>query len=269
MPERKYTAASVAGYAYGYQGSENENELNGEGNSYTTYFRLLDVRLCRWLSFDPSPVDWESPYSQNRNNPISFTDENGDWPELGKFFKNVGRWIKSGGKEWDGKIKVGHWSKSSSWSTYDINLSKNLKRRTRIDGSRAPNRLLDNGQSEEVHIDHSDDDLISQQKAKNVQIEINRPNPNYQYTVLRKRLIGKGYREVKLKRPDGGTLITRIFKADRLLTRDDGFIIKVTRITPLPPRVNTVNNNGGVATVTAQTFPVTIHIKQKQWEIDK
>jgi RHS repeat-associated protein len=41
------------GYRYGYQGSEMDNEVNGNGNSYTTEFRQLDPRLGRWMSVDP------------------------------------------------------------------------------------------------------------------------------------------------------------------------------------------------------------------------
>ena len=34
---------SSAGYRYGYQGSEKDNEVKGEGNSYTTLFRQLNM----------------------------------------------------------------------------------------------------------------------------------------------------------------------------------------------------------------------------------
>ena len=64
------------GYKYGYQGSEKDNEIKGNGNSYTTEFRGLDVRLGRWLSIDPmnSSNPWTSPYISMDNKPIVLTD---------------------------------------------------------------------------------------------------------------------------------------------------------------------------------------------------
>ena len=50
-------------YRYGYQGSEKDDEVKGAGNSYTTEFRQLDVRIGRWLSIDPKATAWESPLS--------------------------------------------------------------------------------------------------------------------------------------------------------------------------------------------------------------
>lgn len=66
------------GYRYGYQGSEMDNEVKGEGNSYTTHFRQLDPRLGRWLSYDPKATAWESPYVSMGNNPIINNDMLGD-----------------------------------------------------------------------------------------------------------------------------------------------------------------------------------------------
>jgi len=65
-------------YRYGYQGSEKDDEIKGEGNSYTTHFRQLDVRLGRWLSIDPKATAWESPYVSMGNNPIMYNDVLGD-----------------------------------------------------------------------------------------------------------------------------------------------------------------------------------------------
>jgi RHS repeat-associated protein len=69
---------STGDYRYGYQGSEKDAEISGEGNSYTTFFRQLDLRLGRWLSFDPKATPWESPYASMGNNPILFNDVLGD-----------------------------------------------------------------------------------------------------------------------------------------------------------------------------------------------
>jgi RHS repeat-associated protein len=68
------------GYSYGFQGSEKDDEVKGEGNSYTTHFRQLDVRIGRWLTIDPrvKELPWQSPYCSMDNNPIRFNDPKGD-----------------------------------------------------------------------------------------------------------------------------------------------------------------------------------------------
>ena len=61
-------------YIYGFQGSEMDNEVKGQGNSYTTHFRQYDPRVGRWLSIDPILKAHESPYVWNTNNPIVYND---------------------------------------------------------------------------------------------------------------------------------------------------------------------------------------------------
>jgi len=68
----------VKAYRYGYQGSEKDDEVKGQGNSYTTRFRQLDPRIGRWLSIDPKATAWESPYVSMGNNPIINNDILGD-----------------------------------------------------------------------------------------------------------------------------------------------------------------------------------------------
>jgi len=75
MPWRN---GSTGEYRYGYQGSEMDNEVKGQGNSYTTHFRQLDPRVGRWLSIDPKANAQESPYVSMSNNPIWFNDPYGD-----------------------------------------------------------------------------------------------------------------------------------------------------------------------------------------------
>ena len=72
-------------YRFGYQGSEKDDEVSGEGNSYTTEFRQLDPRLGRWFSVDPIFQPWQSPYTSMDNNPIGNTDVKGD--KIGDFFR--------------------------------------------------------------------------------------------------------------------------------------------------------------------------------------
>ena len=64
-------------YRFGYQGSEKDNEVSGDGNSYTTEFRQLDPRLGRWFSVDPVFQPWQSPYTSMDNNPIGLNDVTG------------------------------------------------------------------------------------------------------------------------------------------------------------------------------------------------
>ncbi len=71
---------SVESYRYGYQGSEKDDEIKGQGNYYTTFFRGLDPRLGKWLSVDPkaSSLPWQSPLCSMDNNPVLLNDVLGD-----------------------------------------------------------------------------------------------------------------------------------------------------------------------------------------------
>ena len=71
---------SSADYRYGFQGREQDDEVKGDGNSYTTHFRMLDPRVGRWLSIDPkaSSMPWQSPYCSMDNNPLIYNDKWGD-----------------------------------------------------------------------------------------------------------------------------------------------------------------------------------------------
>jgi RHS repeat-associated protein len=75
-------------YRYGYNGMEVDNEVFGNGNSYTTEFRQYDPRLGRWKSLDPlmAQFPWQSPYCAFDNNPVFYNDplglaakEGDDW----------------------------------------------------------------------------------------------------------------------------------------------------------------------------------------------
>ena len=64
-------------YSYGYGGQEKDNEVSGEGNSYTAQYWQYDSRLGRRWNRDPITYPWQSAYSTNNNNPIVYTDPTG------------------------------------------------------------------------------------------------------------------------------------------------------------------------------------------------
>ena len=62
---------------------EKDNEISGgDGNDYTTLHREYDPRLGRWFTIDPEQDKFpeETPYSNNKNNPILNKDPDGDCP---------------------------------------------------------------------------------------------------------------------------------------------------------------------------------------------
>jgi len=74
-----FAKGCTGAYLYGFQGQEMDDEVNGNGNSYTTMFRQYDPRLGRWLSLDPLMANfpWQSPYAAFDNNPIVLNDPSG------------------------------------------------------------------------------------------------------------------------------------------------------------------------------------------------
>ncbi|MEP6675848.1 MAG: RHS repeat-associated core domain-containing protein [Ferruginibacter sp.] len=77
MPDRKYSAGSL--YRYGFNGKENDNNVNGEGNEQDYGMRIYDPRICRWLSVDQMQIKHsnESPYLFVGGNPMIYTDPDG------------------------------------------------------------------------------------------------------------------------------------------------------------------------------------------------
>jgi RHS repeat-associated protein len=79
-----------------------DDEIKGEGNSYTTEFRQYDPRLGRWLSLDPlmAQFPWMSPYVGMDNNPVLLNDPMG---------LSTDDWVKKPGSDkwvWDDNVKV-------------------------------------------------------------------------------------------------------------------------------------------------------------------
>jgi RHS repeat-associated protein len=79
MPDHKYNQGD---YQFGFNGMEGDEEIKGEGNSYTTEFRQYDTRLGRWLSLDPLAMKFASwnPYNFVFGSPITMIDPNGKEP---------------------------------------------------------------------------------------------------------------------------------------------------------------------------------------------
>ncbi len=87
MPGREYTAQSVGGYRFGFNGKEKDDENKGKGNSIDYDFRIADTRLGRWLSIDrfEGKHPWTTPYGFLANNPIIFIDPDGNEIRLWAF----------------------------------------------------------------------------------------------------------------------------------------------------------------------------------------
>jgi RHS repeat-associated protein len=66
-------------YRFGFNGQEKDNEVSGDGNSYTAEFWQYDPRLGRRFNIDPlfSVKPWMSPYHAFSNKPIINIDPNG------------------------------------------------------------------------------------------------------------------------------------------------------------------------------------------------
>ena len=69
---------STDSYRYGFQGQEKDDEIKGEGNSYTTYFRQFNPRLGRAFSLDRIQRAGQGMYNMMSNNPIVMVDPRGD-----------------------------------------------------------------------------------------------------------------------------------------------------------------------------------------------
>ncbi|GEM_PF-3842633 len=112
MPGRHYTAGSSSlAYRYGMNGQEKDDEIYGNGNSYSAEFWQYDARIGRRWNIDPVVKPWESRYATFSNNPILFVDPNGD--NAGIYKDEDGNVIGDDGKK-DGKEYVVKTAKSQS-----------------------------------------------------------------------------------------------------------------------------------------------------------
>jgi RHS repeat-associated protein len=68
----------TSNYRYGFNGQEKDNEILGNGNSYTAEYWQYDSRLGRRWNLDPKPFKGISDYACFINNPVLFNDPDGD-----------------------------------------------------------------------------------------------------------------------------------------------------------------------------------------------
>ena len=83
-----------AGYRYGFNGQEKDNEVMGEGNSYTAKYWQYDSRLGRRWNLDPKYTGSESRYTAFSNNPIIYVERLGDFRT--KFGARLYKWTHGG-----------------------------------------------------------------------------------------------------------------------------------------------------------------------------
>ena len=67
-----------AGYRYGFNGQEKDNEVMGEGNSYTAEFWNYDARLGRRWNVDLVVKYWQSGFFGFSNSPLIRVGPNGN-----------------------------------------------------------------------------------------------------------------------------------------------------------------------------------------------
>ncbi len=76
-PGRSYTTGTQ--YRYGFNGKENDKDINGQGVDYDYGFRIYDARIGKFLSVDPlaKAYPWNSPYAFAENDVVRSIDLDG------------------------------------------------------------------------------------------------------------------------------------------------------------------------------------------------
>lgn len=77
MPGRQYNAPNSASYRYGFNGKENDNDIETGAEDYG--MRIYDARIGRFLSVDPLTSQYPelTPYQFASSNPIAGIDKDG------------------------------------------------------------------------------------------------------------------------------------------------------------------------------------------------
>jgi RHS repeat-associated protein len=145
------TSYVQGGYRYGFNGKENDNEVEGEGNQQDYGMRIYDPRLGRFLSVDPltGKYPWYTPYQFAGNKPINSIDLDGleEYESYDAYLKGGGTkaqnkmdgtdgvWLKS-----DRESKNGTWKSAMEYITKNNDASKlrnietNLKDNSNVEG---------------------------------------------------------------------------------------------------------------------------------------
>ena len=95
-------------YLYGFNGQEKDNQVSGNGNSYSAEFWQYSPRLGKRWNLDPRPNVSISPYATFGNNPILFSDVKGDTitdPKSRAHFDNLVSQTKGKIQEYNRKLK--------------------------------------------------------------------------------------------------------------------------------------------------------------------
>jgi RHS repeat-associated protein len=79
MPGRTYLSGGSSNYRYGFNGKENDNEVEGVGNQIDYGMRAYDPRAGRFMSLDPltKKFPFYAPYQYAGNSPILAKDLDG------------------------------------------------------------------------------------------------------------------------------------------------------------------------------------------------
>ena len=139
MKERTYSNSE---YRYGFNGQEQSDELDENGNSYTAEFWQYDAKIARRWNLDPLE-QFDSYYVSLGNNPVNGSDPDGAW-----FFGLFGSTTEQRdgaralAKESGGRVVKG-WSKDIGvqleWSegtgSYDVRKTTTLEDGTIVNGS--------------------------------------------------------------------------------------------------------------------------------------
>jgi RHS repeat-associated protein len=105
MSDRSFNGA---GYRFGFNGKENDNEVSGTGNSINFGARIYDSRLGRFKSIDSyfKKYPFFSPYQFAGNSPIRILDNNGDSLKLTGGTIETDKFKAVLNKAFEGSVKV-------------------------------------------------------------------------------------------------------------------------------------------------------------------